>query len=76
MEEQNKLDKAIYDNTTLQLGPWHKKNRKLKKNNNSLNKAIINLKFKILMKKPKMTLNSKKNKIIRLDFLADVSEQI
>ena len=25
LKEQNKFDKAIHDNTTLQLGLWHKK---------------------------------------------------
>lgn len=44
LKEQNKLDKAIHDNTILHLGLWYKKNRKLKRKNKFLNRAVINLK--------------------------------
>ena len=76
MKEQNKLDKVIHDNTTLQLALLHKENRKLKKNKKRLNRAIINLKFKLIMKRPRMTLTSKRNKRIWLDVLAEVSEKM
>lgn len=75
LKEQNKLDKIIHDNTMLHLGLWHKKNRKLKKKNRRLSRALINFKYKFLMMKPKMTVTSRKKKK-RLDILAEVSEQM
>ena len=61
---------------TLQLGTLHKENQKLKKKNKKMNRALINLEFKLLIKKPIMTLTSKRNKKIRLDVLAEVSEHM
>jgi len=46
LKDQNKLDKIIHDNTMLHLGLWHKKNRKLKKKNRRLSRALINLKYR------------------------------
>jgi len=74
LKEQNKLDKAIHDNTILHLGLWYKKNRKLKRKNKILNRAAINLKYQLLMRKPRMTVTSKKNKRRKLDILSEVSE--
>ena len=76
LKEKNKLDKAIHDNSILHLGLWYKKNRKLKKKNKLLNRAVINLKYKLLMRRPKMIVTSKKNKRRKLDVLAEVSEQM
>ena len=76
LKYQIKLNKEKHDNTTLQLGLFHKENRKFKKNNKRLKKAIINLRFKLLMKMPRMTLTSKRNRRIRLDVLAEVSEHM
>jgi len=76
LKEQKKLDKAIHDNTILHLGLWYKKSRKLKRNNNILNRAIINFKYRLLMRKPRMTVTSKKSKRRKLDVLEEVFEQM
>jgi len=76
LKEQRKLDKAIHDNTILHLGIWYKKNRKLKRKKINLNRTIINLKYRLLMKKPKMVVTSKRSKRRKLDVLAEVSKQI
>jgi len=76
LKEQNKSDNAIHNNTILHLGLWYKKNRELKRKNKILNRAVINLKYKLLMRKPRMTVTSKKNKRRKLDVLAEVSEKI
>jgi len=60
LKEQKKLDKVIYDNTMLHLGLWHKKNRKLKKKNRKLSRALINLKYRCLMMKPRMIVTARK----------------
>lgn len=75
LKEHNRLDKIIHDNTMLHLGLWHKKNRKLKKKNRRLSRALINLKYRCLMMKPRMTVTPRKKKR-RLDVLAEVSEQM
>jgi len=54
LKEKNKLEKIIHDNTILNLGLWHKKNRKLKKKIRRLKISLINLKYKCLMMKPRM----------------------
>lgn len=74
--EQSKLDKDIHDNTIMHLGLWCTKNRKLKRKNRSLNRTIIKLKCKLLMKKPIMVVTSKKSKRIKLDVLAEVFEKM
>ena len=69
------MDKIIHDNTMLHLGLWQKKNRKLKKKNRRLNGALINLKFRCLMRKSRMVVVPRKNKR-SLDVLAEVSEHM
>lgn len=64
LKEKNKLDKEIHDNTIMHLGLWYKKNRKLKRKNKILSRVVINLKYKLLMRKPRMTITSKKKKEI------------
>ena len=76
LKEQNKLDKVIHDNTILHLGLWYKKNRKLKRKNKILNTEVIELKYKIFMRKPRMTVTSKKNKRRKLDVLVEVSKKM
>ena len=76
LKEQNKLDKEIHDNTILYLGLWYKKNMKLKRKNKILNRIVINLKYKLLMRKPRITVTLKKSKRRKLDVLAEVSEQM
>ena len=75
LKEQSRLDKIIHDNTMLHLGLWQKKNRKLKKKSRRLSRALINLKCRCLMRKPRMTVVPRKKKR-RLDVLAEVSEQM
>jgi len=75
LKEQSILDKIIHDNTMLHLGLWQKKNRKLKKKRKRLSRALINLKFKCLMRKPRMMLVPRKKRR-RLDVLAEVSEHM
>ena len=57
----------------LHLGLWHKKNIKLKRKNRKLSRALINLKYRFLMRKPRMEVAAKRSKK-RLDVLAEVSE--
>lgn len=59
----------------LHLGLCHKKNRKLKRKNKKLNRALINLMYKFLIRKPRMGVGAKKSKK-RLDVLAEVLEQM
>jgi len=75
LKEQGRLDKIIHNNTMLHIGLWQKKNRKLKKKNIRLRRVLINLKFKCLMRKPRMTVVSRKKKR-RLDVLAKVLEHM
>lgn len=76
LKEQRKLDKAIHDNKILHLGLWYKKNRTLKRKNRNLNKTVISLKYRILMKKTRMVVTSKRRKRRKLDVLAEVSGQM
>ena len=76
LREQVKLKNAMNDTLTLQLGTLHKENRKLKKRNKKLNRALINLRFKLFMRKPRMTLTTKRGRKIRMDVLADVLEHM
>lgn len=77
LKEQGKVDKMVHDNTMLHLGLWQKKNRRLKKRCKKLSRALINLKFKCLVRKPRMmmTMASRKKKI-GLDVLAEASEHV
>jgi len=72
LKKQSKVDKIIHDNTMLHLGLWQKKNKKLKKKCKKLSRALINLKFKCLIRKPRMMLALKKKKR-GLDVLAEAS---
>jgi len=74
LKEQRKLDKSIHHNTILHLGLWYKKNKKLKRKNINLNKTVINIKYRLLMKKPRMAITSKRRKRRKLDVLVEVSK--
>lgn len=76
LREQVKLKNAMNNTIILQMGTLHKENRKLKKRDKKLNKALINLRLKLLIKKPKMTLTTKRSRKIRLDVLAEVLEHM
>jgi len=75
LKEQSKVDKIIHDNTMLHLGLWKKKNKKLKKKCKKLSRALINLKFRCLIRKPRMVVAPKKKKR-GLDVLAEASEHM
>ena len=75
LKEQRKLDKIIHDNTMLHLGLWQKKNRKLKKKCQKISRALINLKYRCLMKKPRMLAAPRKRRR-GLDVLAEVSRHM
>jgi len=75
LKEQSKVDKMVHDNTMLHLGLWQKKNRKLKGKCKKLSRALINLKFRCLVKKPRTILAARRKKR-RLDVLAEASEHM
>ena len=56
----------------LHLGLWYKKNRKMKRKNKKLSRTLINLKYRFLMRKPRMAVSAKKSKKRKLDVLAKV----
>ena len=71
------MDKMVHDNTMLHLGLWQKKNRRLKKRGKKLSRALINLKFKCLVRKPRMMMMmASKKKKRGLDVLAKASENV
>ena len=72
LKEKIKVDKIVHDNTMLHLGLWQNKNRKLKKKCKKLSRALINLKFRCLVKKPRTILASRRKRR-RLDVLAEAS---
>lgn len=49
----------------LHLSLWYKKNKKLKKENRLMQREIISLKYKILMREPRMPISTKKKKIVK-----------
>jgi len=49
---------------------------KLKKKKRALQRQVINLKYKILMTKPRMEVTGKKVKKMNLDVLAEVSKEM
>ena len=76
LREKIKLKSSMNYTLTLQLGTLHKENRKLKKKNKKLNRALINIRFKLFMRKPRMTLTTKRIRNIRLDVLVEVSKHM
>jgi len=75
LKEQSKVDKIIHDNTMLHLGLWQKKNKKLKKKCRKLSRELINLKFRCLIRKPRMMVAPRKRKR-GLDVLVEASEHM
>ena len=67
MKAHNGIQIAKSDNLILHLSLWYKKNKKLKKENREMQREIINLKYKILMKKPRMPVVSRKKKKVNLE---------
>ena len=52
----------------------YKANEKLKKKNKKLSRALINLRFKLFLRKPRRSLNIRQSRKRKLDVLAEVSE--
>lgn len=77
LKEQGKVEKMVHYNTMLHLGLWQKKNRRLKKRCKKLSRALINLKFKFLVRKPRMMMSMASRKKKRgLDVLAEASKHV
>lgn len=68
------MDKSIHDNSMLYLGLWYKKNRKLKRKNSNLSRTLINLKYRLLMKKTIMAVSARRSKKRKLVVLVEVLE--
>jgi len=75
LKEQGKVDKMVHNNTMLHLGLWQRKNRKLKKKCRKLSRALVNLKFRCLVRKPRANLATRRKKR-RLDVLEEASEHV
>ena len=74
LREQVKLKSDMSTTLSLQMEKLYKASEKLKKKNKKLNRALINLRFKLVIRKPRMPLNTKKSRKRKLDVLAQVSE--
>jgi len=60
LKAQNGIQISKSDNLILHLNLWSKKNKKLEKENKAMKREIINLEYKILMRKPRMAVTTKK----------------
>ena len=74
LREQVKLKSDMNTTLSLQMKKLYKASGKLKKKNKKLNRALINLRFKLVIRKPRMPLNTKQIRKRKLDVLAEVSE--
>ena len=75
LKEQRNVDKMIHDNTMLHLGLWQRKNRKLKRKCRKFSRALVNLKFRCLVRKPRTNLETGRKRR-RLDVLAEEFEHM
>ena len=69
LREQVKLKGNINSTLSQKMEGLYKANKKL-------NRALINLKFKTLIRKPRMELTTRRSRKKRLDVLAEVSVQM
>ena len=76
LREQVKLKGSMNNTLSQQMKTLYKANKKLKKRNKKLNRALINLRFKALMRKPRMELTTKRSRKMKLDVLAEVLVQM
>ena len=76
LKAHNEIQIAKSHKLLLHLNLWYKKNMKLKKKKRALQRQVINLKYKILMTKPRMEVTGKKVKKMNLDVLAEVSKEM
>ena len=75
LKEQSKVDKMIQDNTMLHMGLLQKENKKFKKRCRRLNRDLINLRFRCLMKRSRIDISTRRKRR-RLDVLAEASQQV
>jgi len=59
---------------SLQMDKVEKANEKLKKRNKKLIRALANLRFKLVIRKPRRPLNTRQSRRRGLDVLAEASE--
>ena len=57
------------------MSMWQKKHSRLKKRCRRLNRALINLKFRCMFKRPKVNVSTQRKRR-RLDVLAKASQQM
>ena len=74
LKEQIKLKTSMNSTLSPQMDKVEKANEKLKKRNKKLIRALINLRFKLVIRKPKIPLTSRQRRRRGLDVLAEVSE--
>ena len=76
LKEQVKLKTNMNSTLSLQMDKVEKANEKLKKRNKKLIRALINLRFKLVIRKPRRSLASRQRRRRGLDVLAEASEFI
>ena len=74
LKEQVKLKTSMNSTLSLQMDKVEKANEKLKKRNKKLIRALINLSFKLVIRKPRRPLTSRQRRRRGLDVLVEVSE--
>ena len=74
LREQVKLKTNMNSTLSLQMDKVEKANEKLKKRNKKLMRALTNLRFKLVIRKPRRTLTSRQRRRRGLDVLVEVSE--
>lgn len=74
LREQVKLKTDMNSTLALQMDKVEKANEKLKRRNKKLIRALTNLRFKLLIRKPRRPLTTRQRRRRGLDVLAEVSE--
>ena len=74
LKEQVKLKTDMNSTLSLHIDKVEKANEKLKKRNKKLIRALINLRFKHVIRKPRRSLASRQRRRRGLDVLAEASE--
>ena len=74
LREQVKLKSNMNTTLSLQMEKLYKASEKLEKKNKKLSRALINLRLKLVIRKPRMPLNIKKIRKKKLYVVAEVSE--
>lgn len=76
LRDEVKLKGSKNNTLSQQMEVLYKANKKLKIRNKKLNRALINLRFKALTRKPRMALTTRRSRKMRLDVLTKVSVQM